>query len=123
MGEPPLPPVIASDVGEHDCLVHSDPILTDIGDAAIGSASSVIPHEGSGEVAHIQSDAVVVSTVVPPSTGILNFTVDTVKLAFRQKLLGLGFGYRRSKPVFESDVDIHSNNIHPIRSSSSLHID
>ncbi|CAH1414307.1 unnamed protein product [Lactuca virosa] len=84
--------------GLHECHVHFNPILATTSDVVVGPTPLVVPPKGLREVAHIQSDVVVVSTTVPPFTGILNFHVDAVKHAFCQKLLGLGFGYGRSKP-------------------------
>ncbi|CAH1454052.1 unnamed protein product [Lactuca virosa] len=94
--------MISTDVGKttrlHERPIHSDPIMADTSNAVVEPSIPVVPPEGSGEVALIQSDAMLVCTIARPSISVPNLHVDVARLSFRQKLFGLGFGSGKTKP-------------------------
>ncbi|CAI9291615.1 unnamed protein product [Lactuca saligna] len=102
MDEYVAPPMISADVGEttklHERPIHFDPIMADTSNAAVEPSLPVVPPEGSGEVALIQSDVMVVCTIARPFISVPNLHVDVARLSFRQKLFGLGFGSGKTKP-------------------------
>lgn len=121
MDEYVAPPMISANVGEttrlHERPIHSDPIMADTSNAVVEPSLPVVPPEGSGEVALIQSDAMVVYTIARPSISVPNLHVDVARLSFRQKLFGLGFDYGKTKLNILGAMSIVSTLVEVTRSS------
>ncbi|CAI9293431.1 unnamed protein product [Lactuca saligna] len=74
---------VSKDIRLHECPINSKPILTNTINIATRLTTSFVPPEGSIEVSHIQSDAIVNSTIAPSSTRVTTFPTDVAKKDFR----------------------------------------